>query len=68
LKPLLCPSVRPPVPYFLSFLLLESRKFEYKLSTMYLPGVWPEFSIRGLKVLGLGLEPNPIQMGFFGCF
>jgi hypothetical protein len=45
-------------PIFSPFLHLENwiqtLKFEYKLRTMYPPGVWPEFLIRGLEVLGLG--------------
>jgi hypothetical protein len=35
---------------------------------MCLPGVRPEFLLRGLEVLGLGPEPDPLQMGFFVSF
>jgi hypothetical protein len=35
---------------------------------MYLSGVRPEFLIRGLEVLGLGPEPDPLEMGFFVSF
>jgi hypothetical protein len=35
---------------------------------MYLLGIWPEFLIRGLEVLGLGPEPKPLQMDFFKSF
>jgi hypothetical protein len=47
-----CPSVRQSVPYF--FHISAPRELEYKLRTIYLPGVRPEFLIRGLEVLGLG--------------
>jgi hypothetical protein len=62
-----CPSVRL-FPIFSTFMHLESWKFEYKLRTIYLPGVRPEFSIRGLEVLGLGPEPDPLQIWFFVSF
>jgi hypothetical protein len=35
---------------------------------MYVPGVRPEFLIRGLEVLGLGPESDPLQMGSFVSF
>jgi hypothetical protein len=47
---------------------LESWKFEFQLRTMYLSRIRPIFSIGGLRVLGLGPEPDPLQMGFFVNF
>jgi hypothetical protein len=35
---------------------------------MCLPGVRSEYSIRCLEVLGLGPEPDPLQMSFFFIF
>jgi hypothetical protein len=60
-----CPSVRL-FPIFSTFLHLE--RFEYKLRTIYLPGVRPEFLIRSLEVLGLGPEHDPLQIGCFVSF
>jgi hypothetical protein len=62
-----CPSVRL-FPICSTFLHLESWKFECRLRTMHLPGVLPKFLIRGLEVLGLGPEPDPLQIGFFVSF
>jgi hypothetical protein len=39
-------------------------RHEYKLRTMYLPGVRLDFLIRGLVVLELGPEPDPLQIVF----
>jgi hypothetical protein len=64
-------SVRPSVrrfPIFSTFLHLESWKFQYNLRTICLPRLRPEFLIRGLEVLGLGPEPDPLHMGFFVSF
>jgi hypothetical protein len=61
-------SVRPSVPYFFHISAPRELIFEYKLRTICLPGVRPEFLIRGLEVLGLDPEPDPLQMGFFVSF
>jgi hypothetical protein len=51
---------------FSTFLHLEN--CQYKLRTVCFLGVRPEFLIRGLEMLGLGPEPDPLQMGFFVSF
>jgi hypothetical protein len=61
-KLFLCPSI----PYFLA--VPAPRELKLWRLALYLPGVRPEFLIRGQELLGLGPDPDPLQMEFFVSF